>query len=106
MSTITKGPVPDEPKTQAADAADQHGNSGRDYSHLKPYSWKPGQSGNPAGRPAGSGKLIKCLQDEMAADGNALVEDLVNRLIDIALNGPDAIALKAIIARYCLAMGW
>lgn len=34
------------------DSQEQEGNS--DYGHLKPWQFKPGQSGNPGGRPKGS----------------------------------------------------
>ena len=96
MSTSTKGLVPGEPKSQPADAAEQHGNSGRDYSHLKPYQFKSGQSGNPAGRPPGRGKILQHLQNKLAENDDELAKKVVARLFDILLNGDDSVSLKAI----------
>ncbi len=64
--------------------------------HLKPYWWKKGQSGNPAGRPPGSGKLLKKLEDELSQDGGNIAQRLVDRFLDIALSGEDPVAMKAV----------
>jgi hypothetical protein len=37
----------------------------RNADHLRAYQFKPGQSGNPLGRPPGSGSIVKWLKDRL-----------------------------------------
>jgi hypothetical protein len=60
-------------------------------------SWKPGQSGNPAGCPTGSRPRFAVLADKKAAEYS---EPLINVLINAAATG-DMAAWK-IIASICL----
>jgi len=58
--------------------------------HLK--SWKPGQSGNPAGRPKGAlnrSTLVRQLLDAKATDGGdgSVADQLVRAMIKKATNG-------------------
>ena len=41
--------------------------NGRSYEHLKPYQWRPGQSGNPAGRPKKK-SFLEVLRDVLQED--------------------------------------
>ena len=50
-------------------------------SHLKQYEFKPGESGNPGGRPAG--KSITAELRKMIDEGNT-AEDIAKVLIDLA----------------------
>lgn len=68
----------------------------RDLEHLKPWQWKPGQSGNPSGRPKGSLSIVRILRQKLSAgdeDGACAVAD---RLIEVALSGEDQNALRAL----------
>lgn len=53
-------------------------------------SWKPGQSGNPAGRPAGAEKVRQLLEPKRAA--------LVKKAIELAMGG-DAVVMRALLDR-------
>ena len=44
-------------------------------------TWKPGQSGNPNGRPAGSGEIGK-LRESIAAHVPAIITTMVNKALD------------------------
>lgn len=49
---------------------------------LDPYKWKPGQSGNPNGRPLGTVSLVTILKELLAAnpaEGKAVVEAMVKQ---------------------------
>ena len=48
---------------------------------VKGKPWKPGQSGNPAGRPAGSG-LVGKLREAVAARAPELVEALIAKALE------------------------
>lgn len=43
-----------------------------------PHAWKPGQSGNPAGRPANAGKVAK-LREAIAADVPAILQTIIEQ---------------------------
>ena len=58
-----------------------------------PAAWKPGQSGNPKGRPVGSGEVAK-LRAAIAADVPAILKSLT----DAALSG-DVQAAKLLLER-------
>ena len=46
--------------------------------HLRPFQWKPGESGNPGGRPTGSFSLVNMAKKLLAEDPNALREIVEN----------------------------
>lgn len=52
-----------------------------------PNAWRPGQSGNPRGRPPGSGEIAA-----LRAGIRARIPSLIERLIDAALAGDTAAA--------------
>lgn len=58
-----------------------------------PHAWKPGQSGNPAGKPSGSGELQKL----RAAIGEH-VPEIINQLV-AAARGGDIQAARLILER-------
>ena len=64
---------------------------------IERWQWKPGQSGNPKGRAPGSGKLLKILQDKLAANGNELAEAIADRFIEILIEGEHPVAMKALM---------
>ncbi len=53
---------------------------------LKPYLWKPGESGNPGGRPKGPTYITRLRRALQANDGK-LLEELVQVAIDAAKKG-------------------
>ena len=55
--------------------------------------WEPGQSGNPAGRPPKE----QCVTDVLRETVD--IQDLVNALIEIAIEKKDTVALKYAIDR-------
>ena len=68
--------------------------------HLKKYAWKPGESGNPKGRPLGSKnklKLTKEAFEEIAgiSPGEMLAMIAQRQFVQSTTNG-DAMAIKAI----------
>jgi hypothetical protein len=63
---------------------------------LKP-AWKPGQSGNPKGRPQGSRHRVSTAVENLI-DGES--EALTRKCIDMALNG-DMGAMRLCIERLC-----
>ena len=58
-----------------------------------PNTWKPGQSGNPAGRPKNSGKVA-----ELRALLQPHAQELVQKAVDMALDG-DSTALRMCLER-------
>lgn len=58
-----------------------------------PKAWKPGQSGNPKGRPPGVGEVSK-LRTALAADVPAILQTVVN-----AAKGGDTQAARLILER-------
>lgn len=54
---------------------------------VKPYQFKPGESGNPAGRPKGSKNRMKLLAEQLIGNKAKLI---VKKVIDMALNGNEA----------------
>jgi hypothetical protein len=59
--------------------------------------WKPGQSGNPKGRPKGSRNRVSVACDELL-DGEA--EKLTRKAIEMALGG-DNTAMRLCLERIC-----
>ena len=51
-------------------------------------AWKPGESGNPTGRPKGFGQIVRGLTSEG--------EDLVKLALDLAKNAPPRVRMEAI----------
>ena len=54
------------------------------YRHLRRYQWKPGQSGNPKGRPKGSSNRV----------GHGMAMDKLIKLVD-SKRAPAAVQLRA-----------
>ena len=59
--------------------------------HLAPHRFKPGQSGNPGGKPAGGGKrsvsIVRKLRTMLAADDGKLAEAVAATLLKQAIKG-------------------
>ena len=69
---------------RAEESADKRGPA----EHLRPHRWKPGQSGNPGGRPKGesvTATLRRMLQQEH--NGKTIQEILAERVIKEAISG-------------------
>lgn len=65
---------------------------------LVPFQFKPGQSGNPKGRPKGSSfatRLREYVEQELI-DGQEIMDVIVQRLVTIAVTGDDGVARQAI----------
>jgi hypothetical protein len=82
-------PVP-EPTTEDCSPTE---NTRRDHAGL----WKPGQSGNPAGKPKGA-RHRATLVAEQLIDGSG--ELLVKKCLEMALGG-DAAAMRLVMERLC-----
>lgn len=54
---------------------------------VKPYQFKPGESGNPAGRPKGSKNRMKLLAEQLIGNN---AKAIVKKVIDMALHGNEA----------------
>lgn len=67
----------------------------RDFSHLKPFQFKPGQSGNPTGRKPGSISLTGRLARKLADKDGARAEKIMERMLRLA-ESSDPAGLKAI----------
>jgi hypothetical protein len=62
-------------------------------------SWRPGQSGNPAGKPKGCGERSTEIRNLLHANASALAQ----KAVDMALDG-DATALRICLERLCPAL--
>lgn len=52
------------------------------YNHLEPYQWKPGESGNPSGRPKESVSLVTKLRQYLTThptEANQVIESMVKQ---------------------------
>ena len=92
----------------------QSGNNGR-TAHLKPHQWKPGQSGNPAGRPKSPSlreRLVTVLErqakdvpyaakllEDLSLDDGATVGDVVASALCVAAISGNAALMKDIFDR-------
>ena len=65
--------------------------------HLKPHQWKPGQSGNPAGRMPGR-TFTDIAKKYLADHGDAGLRELVEHVVEQARKG-NAGALRELLAR-------
>jgi len=79
--------------------ANQRKNKG--HANIEPYKFKPGQSGNPSGRPKGSVSIrteVRKLLQEAAKEGTAdtVAKALATRLIKQAFDG-DMKAMQMVI---------
>ena len=68
--------------------------------HLKKYAWKPGESGNPKGRPLGSKNKLKLTKEDFEeiagiSPGEMLAMIAQRQFAQSTTNG-DAMAIKAI----------
>jgi hypothetical protein len=54
---------------------------------VKPYQFKPGESGNPSGRPKGSKNKMKLLAEQLIGNN---AKNIVKKVISMALNGNEA----------------
>jgi len=64
--------------------------------NLKPYQFKPGQSGNPKGRPPGNVSITALIKQRLAAHDFAKARELADELIGKATSG-DVDSLRALI---------
>lgn len=56
------------------------------YEHLKQHQWKPGESGNPSGRPKGRG-LVDRLKAILEEDDAKVADALIRAGVKAALKG-------------------
>lgn len=66
------------------------------------YAWKPGQSGNPKGRPKNISTIVTDRLKTLRADGSCLADDLVDDLLRDAQSDEPAIRMatrKELLAR-------
>jgi hypothetical protein len=66
------------------------------YARIAPYQWKPGQSGNPLGRPPGSGSIVAWLKKRL--QGPALKRP--DKFVSLAQELADVIVRQAKRANY------
>lgn len=70
--------------------------------HLKPYEFKPGESGNPNGRPPGAGKEIRKYTRQLIGETvTKLLEQTCDELEETAKR-KDTPAIEATVARVIL----
>ena len=53
----------------------------------KEHRFKPGQSGNPVGRPKGSVSFVRLIREELERDGEDAARELIRTAIDKAKEG-------------------
>lgn len=79
----------------------------KQHNHLAPYQFKPGQSGNPAGRPKGSRNMSTVFQDAIktlvkpengSGDWKSIEEQMILAQIQKALSG-DTKAFEVVMNR-------
>lgn len=58
--------------------------SGKQTQNRPPHLWKPGQSGNPSGRPKGSISLARILREELSAGNEEDARLIVRAMITVA----------------------
>ena len=76
-------------------------NTGRAKGKAPPHAWKPGQSGNPSGRPKDQFSFMGILRSALAEEnkaGQSVGQRLVAKYIQLGLAGNPQ-ALEAIMAR-------
>ena len=73
---------------------------------LEPYQWKPGQSGNPNGRPPNSRKLESYVSQVLDEEVNGVrrIEVLSRVIVDEMINGRNTALTKSIMDRLWPAM--
>ena len=65
---------------------------------IQKYKFKPGQSGNPKGKPKGALSLTTILRNRLEANENAKAIKTIERLLTISESVDDRVALQAIDA--------
>jgi hypothetical protein len=55
--------------------------------HLRPYQWKPGQSGNPAGRPKGAVSIVRLMRNVLEENGEEAARKIALAIIEKAKAG-------------------
>ena len=65
--------------------------------HLKPYAWKPGQSGNPNGRPPGP-TATTVLREMLEANDGEKLREIAKVLLSLAMTG-DIKAIREVLDR-------
>lgn len=73
-------------------------------SHLEQYQFRPGQSGNPAGRPPSSisEKELRKFTRELVADTINKVMELTDAELDFLLSDPESTQFEKAVARIML----
>lgn len=61
---------------------------------IKPWRFRPGVSGNPKGRPPGSGRLLKRIIDRLDADDGKLADLAIDKFFDLVFDADDGTATK------------
>lgn len=65
--------------------------------HLKPFAWKPGQSGNPGGRPPGP-TATTVLREMLEANDGEKLREIAKVLLSLAMTG-DIKAIREVLDR-------
>jgi hypothetical protein len=69
--------------------------------HLESYRWKPGQSGNPAGRPRGIPDLASAINRMLEgddADGRPRMDVIAEKLLELFMDG-HPVAIREVTRR-------